>query len=79
MILTKKITFLQPPKKVAASSKDECVRVVIRCRPMEQKEKDGNYERVVDMDSQRGLVSVRKPGNKEENKEFSFDAVYDWK
>ena len=71
--------FLLKPKKIAAASKDECVRVVIRCRPMEQKEKDGNYERVVDMDSQRGLVSVKKPGSKEEVKEFSFDAVYDWK
>ena len=46
---------------------------------MEQKEKDGNYERVVDMDSKRGLVSVKKPGSQEEVKEFSFDAVYDWK
>lgn len=64
-------------KKKADS--DECVRVVIRCRPMEQKEKENKYERVVDMDGKRGVVSVRKPGaSADEMKEFSFDAVYDW-
>ena len=46
---------------------------------MEQKEKDGNYERVVEMDSQRGQVSVKKPATQGEFKEFYFDAVYDWK
>jgi hypothetical protein len=46
---------------------------------MEQKELAQNYDRVVDMDSKRGLVTVKKPGAQEEHKEFTFDAVYDWK
>lgn len=46
---------------------------------MEQKEIDGRYERVVEMDGKRGLVSIKKPGGQEEAKEFTYDAVYDWK
>jgi hypothetical protein len=65
-------------KKPIINPKDECVRVVIRCRPMEQREIDGKYQQVVGMDSKRGIVSLKKP-NDEEIKEFSFDAVYDWK
>ncbi len=70
---------ISQPKKLAPSSNDECVRVVVRCRPMEQKEIDGKYERVVDMDPRRCLVSIKKPGGAEEPKEFTYDAVYDWK
>ena len=36
---------------------------------------------VVSMDSQRGLIEVKPPGNAhgETSKSFTFDAVYDWK
>ncbi len=46
---------------------------------MERKEIEGNYPQVVVMDSKRGLVSIKKPDSSEEPKEFTFDAVYDWK
>ena len=44
---------------------------------MEEREIKGNYERIVEMDAKRGAVVVKK--SNEELKEFSFDAVYDWK
>ena len=46
---------------------------------MEQKEIAGNYERVVEMDVKRGLITIKKPGAREEPREFTYDAVYDWK
>lgn len=46
---------------------------------MERKEIEGKYPQVVSMDSKRGLVSIKKPNSDEEPKEFTFDAVYDWK
>ena len=66
-------------KPIVIKPKDECVRVIIRCRPMEQKEKDRNCEQVVIMDAKRGLVSIKNPKSNEEKKEFTFDSVYDWK
>ena len=46
---------------------------------MEQREKDRNCEQVVSMDAKRGLVSIKKSDGANDIKEFSFDAVYDWK
>jgi hypothetical protein len=44
---------------------------------MEKKEIEGKYERIVEMDYKRGAVIVKK--SQEELKEFTYDAVYDWK
>jgi hypothetical protein len=48
---------------------------------MEQKEISANYARVIDMDVKRGAVSIKKPSSdaQEAPREFTFDAVYDWK
>lgn len=59
-------------------TKDESVRVIIRCRPMEEKEKAKKYEQVVSMENKRGIVAIKKPNSDGEVKEFNFDAVYDW-
>ena len=38
------------------------------------------YLRVVDMNVKKGNVMLRNPSKKEEGpREFTFDAVYDWK
>ncbi len=71
------LNLLWKPKK--SSEKDECVKVVVRCRPMDEKEVRDKYERVVNIDGSRGVVSVKKQGSEEPDKEFTFDAVYDWK
>ena len=39
--------------------KEECVRVVVRCRPMSSKEKDDGRQKVVEMDKKRGSVRAR--------------------
>ncbi|KFQ63457.1 Kinesin-like KIF3B [Pelecanus crispus] len=58
----------------------ESVRVVVRCRPMNSKEKTASYEKVVNVDVKLGQVSVKNPrGTSHElPKTFTFDAVYDW-
>ncbi|BFZ03931.1 hypothetical protein BsWGS_06971 [Bradybaena similaris] len=68
-----------------SKSKSECVKVVVRCRPMNEKEiADGHQRglsvpRVVEMNVQRGLIEVRNPkGGDSESKKFTFDSVYDW-
>jgi hypothetical protein len=37
------------------------------------------YSRVVEMDTKRGHVILRNPQRQGEPKEFTFDAIYDWK
>ncbi|XP_021563918.1 kinesin-like protein KIF3B isoform X2 [Carlito syrichta] len=58
----------------------ESVRVVVRCRPMNGKEKAASYVKVVDVDVKLGQVSVKNPKGTahEMPKTFTFDAVYDW-
>ncbi len=60
-----------------AGSKDECVRVVIRCRPMSNNEQKDNRECVVQMNRDKGEVAIFKPGD-DNPKLFTFDCVYDW-
>ncbi|KAF4705560.1 hypothetical protein FOZ62_024023 [Perkinsus olseni] len=70
-------------KDPATTSKNtECVRVVIRCRPMSEQELADGRTQTVEMDSAYHLVTVYKPTaagqseNREIAKEFTFDAVY---
>jgi hypothetical protein len=46
---------------------------------MNEKESRDGHERVIEMDSNRGVIGIRKPNTTEIAKEFTFDAVYDWK
>ena len=41
--------------------KEECVRVVVRCRPMSSKEQADGRQKVVDMDKKRGTVVLAVP------------------
>lgn len=59
----------------------QCVKVVVRCRPMDERETSRNYTRVVEVIPSRGVVEVRHPRDdpsSETVKVFTFDAVYDW-
>lgn len=63
------------------SKKSETVRVVVRCRPMLQDEISSKFTRVVGMDVARGMITIKNPKARaadELNREFTFDAVYDW-
>ncbi|XP_012691043.1 kinesin-like protein KIF3C isoform X2 [Clupea harengus] len=57
----------------------ETVKVVVRCRPLNQKEEAAAYENVVDMDVKLGQLALRNPraAPAELLKSFTFDAVYD--
>jgi kinesin family protein 3/17 len=59
---------------------EECVKVVVRCRPLSEKEVNDGRQRIVDMDGARGEVRVSNPkaGPGEPPKSFTFDQVYDW-
>lgn len=64
----------------SAAKKQECVTVVVRCRPMSPKEKSMGYQQVVEMWTDQGTVLIRnlKETHKDPVKTFTFDAVYDW-
>jgi len=61
---------IKPPDK-----KGECVKVVIRCRPMSGQEQIDNRENIVELDTNNGVARVRRPGT-QDFKDFTFDAVY---
>ena len=56
----------------------ETVRVVMRCRPLNSKEKGDKRERIVDVDSKMGSVSLHSgdKNSSEPPKTFTFDSVY---
>ncbi|XP_043919113.1 kinesin-like protein KIF17 [Protopterus annectens] len=55
----------------------ESVRVVVRCRPMNEREKGLNCKVVVNMDSKRGQCFIQKPDATDEPpKQFTFDGAY---
>mmetsp|Transcript_68132 Transcript_68132/g.163501 ORF Transcript_68132/g.163501 Transcript_68132/m.163501 type:complete len:793 (-) Transcript_68132:202-2580(-) len=58
------------------SKQGECVKVVIRCRPMSQQEQIDGRENIVEFDSAQGVARLRRPGTRD-YKDFTFDAVYD--
>mmetsp|Transcript_24471 Transcript_24471/g.56356 ORF Transcript_24471/g.56356 Transcript_24471/m.56356 type:complete len:796 (+) Transcript_24471:59-2446(+) len=58
------------------SKSGECVKVVIRCRPMSSQEQIDGRENIVEFDIPQGVARVRRPGTKD-YKDFTFDAVYE--
>ena len=56
----------------------EAVKVIVRCRPMNGREKDLNCSQVIGMDSSIGQVVLKRPGNEQTAKKtFTFDGAYD--
>ncbi|KAK1156113.1 kinesin-like protein KIF3B [Acipenser oxyrinchus oxyrinchus] len=58
----------------------ETVKVVVRCRPMNEKETSARFDRVVSVDVKLGQISVKNSRGmpNELPKTFTFDSVYDW-
>lgn len=66
---------------MSRSKSSESVKVVVRCRPMNDKERAANFERVVSMDVKLGQIVVHNPrsgSTHDHPKVFTFDSVYDW-
>eukprot|EP00967_Tisochrysis_lutea_P006487 scaffold7704_cov26-Tisochrysis_lutea.AAC.2 len=57
---------------------NECVRVVVRCRPLNSTERNDNRGVIVEMDKRTGTVvlSAGTKGSNEPPKTFTFDAVF---
>lgn len=59
---------------------NESVQVVVRCRPINQKETESGCTKVVKIYPSRGVIDVQNPHARSENekaKMFTYDAVYD--
>uniref|UniRef100_A0A0A9Y1C5 Kinesin-like protein n=2 Tax=Lygus hesperus TaxID=30085 RepID=A0A0A9Y1C5_LYGHE len=63
----------------AKSARNECVQVVVRCRPMNEKELMHGHENVVSVYPSRGVVEIFSPKDDDRSsaKMFTYDAVYD--
>nr|AEG74528.1 kinesin-2 motor subunit FLA8 [Dunaliella salina] len=64
---------------MSSGANPEAVKVVVRCRPLNSKEKADGRQQIVDMDTKSGQVSLRNPAadSSEAPKTFTFDAAYD--
>ncbi|RTG88332.1 kinesin family member 3B [Schistosoma bovis] len=70
------------PRYMMAQTKfdaSESVKVVVRCRPLNEKEASDGHKKCVFVDCSNGTIEVRNPIAKlnDDPKRFSFDAVYD--
>ncbi|KAK2106103.1 Kinesin-like protein kif17 [Saguinus oedipus] len=55
----------------------EAVKVVVRCRPMNQRERELRCQPVVTVDCARGQCCIQNPGAADEPpKQFTFDGAY---
>jgi hypothetical protein len=62
----------------AKAKADECIQVVVRCRPLNKKENDENRKSIIDIDVEARQVSIKNPENlSEPPKYFTYDAAYD--
>ena len=66
----------------AKASNSECVKVVVRCRPLSTKEINENRKKIVNMDLKSGCVNLEnvKEGSKGDEsaaRQFTFDMVFD--
>lgn len=65
------------------ASSSECVKVMVRCRPMNGMEKQKGKSvlniacvKIVDVDYKLNQITIKRPDSKE-TKNFTYDAVYD--
>lgn len=57
---------------------DECVKVMVRCRPMNQKEISNGSKNCIEIDKSLNQVIARSSGesSQEQGRIFTYDAVY---
>ena len=54
----------------------ETIKVVVRVRPMNQKEKDRGCLSIIQSDEASNQISIRKPEEEDNVKAFAFDSVF---
>lgn len=59
-------------------SSDECVKVMVRCRPMNKKEKDNGSKNVIEVDKTVNQIVIQATEQQDDNQNraFTFDSVY---
>ena len=55
----------------------ESIKVILRCRPFSQKEKDAKFTSIVSIDKKSASVSITDPKSNDGPKTFTFDSVFD--
>ncbi|XP_001352782.1 kinesin-like protein Klp68D [Drosophila persimilis] len=67
------------PGTASSQTPNECVQVVVRCRPMSNRERSEGSPEVVNVYPNRGVVELQNvvDANKEQRKVFTYDAAYD--
>ena len=59
-------------------SKSECVKVAMRCRPLNKQEMSDGRQVVIQIAPSRGEIVVKATSGENEDKVFTFDNVFDW-
>jgi len=60
-----------------ASKNTETVKVMVRCRPMNSKEKSERNKKIIEIDKKLNQIYVHRPDSAGVAKTFAFDQVYD--
>lgn len=64
---------------MSSKKSGESVKVVVRCRPMNEKEIAQGHQRIIEMNVKKGTIEITNPSKKEEvPRMFTYDSVYDW-
>jgi len=64
---------------MSSKKSGESVKVVVRCRPMNEKEIAQGHQRIIEMNVKKGTIEITNPAKKEEvPRMFTYDSVYDW-
>ena len=58
------------------SGSNECVSVVVRCRPLNSNERSENRASIIEIDAAARQVVIRNPAD-QEKKSFTYDGAYD--
>jgi len=60
------------------SNSNECIQVVVRCRPFNKKEKDQGCHNIIDIFTEERQVAIKDPQQpSSQPKSFTFDGAYD--
>ena len=65
-------------KSKGGKKPSECVKVIVRVRPLNSKEKNNNSSFILDIAKNTGSIQINKPGNNNRgaSKSFTYDAVF---
>jgi len=54
----------------------ECVKVAVRCRPMNSKEIERGSVEVVSVNESEKTITLNQPGERADARKFTYDYVY---